>query len=124
MLMRVAVTRMLPDDSVFAAELLQYNPASRICIRIVKRFFIVFPMPQHDPVLKFDQCRRRMTMTGKSNPLPASPLAIHACGFRPVSGLASGLVPCESPSRAMRSGVLIHLCSLTVAGAAPDLSLC
>ena len=31
--------------------------------------------------------------------------------------------PGESPSRAVRSGVLIHLVSLTVAGAAPALSV-
>ena len=31
--------------------------------------------------------------------------------------------PGESPSRAVRSGVLIHLVSFTVAGAAPGLSL-
>ena len=42
---------------------------------------------------------------------------------RPVSGLTSGDYPGESPSRAVRSGVLIHLVSFTVAGAAPELSL-
>jgi hypothetical protein len=40
---------------------------------------------------------------------------------RPVSGLTSGF-PGESPSR-LRSGTQIHLDSLTVAGAAPELSV-
>jgi hypothetical protein len=46
--------------------------------------------------------------------------ARHQAGLRACERVMD---PGESPSRAVRSGVLIHLVSLTVAGAAPALSV-
>jgi len=72
----------------------------------------------------FQKCGEAMVLEDRHGPPhPLSPRATPRANFRPVSGLASGNISGEPPSHVyLRSGVLIHLHSLTVAGAAPEFS--